>query len=136
MKNNLIFCHNHGAVSVVPKKNFFCQNHGVVNVVAISRQPFFFQDHGVVNVVLKWKKKIFVRITYVVNVVATYIKKFLRTAFLIEHLRWLLLHFFLKMIENRFYDVPIIFFSPHVLGIAWCIKSDVYEFVVNCQVSK
>ena len=57
MKNNLIFCHNHGAVSVVAKQYFFGQNHGVVNVVAIGRKLllffFLFHNHGVVNVVLK-----------------------------------------------------------------------------------
>ena len=75
--------------------------------------------------------------------------KFLRTQFLTEHLRWLLLHlqwlllyFFKKVLFNESYLTAIsqlvrrtnnFFFSTHCLMYKKS-NSFVYKFVVNCQV--
>ena len=65
--------------------------------------------------------------------------KFLRTSFLTEHIRWLLLYLFLKKVLLKRYFAALLwltntfFFSTHRLMF---IRSNsfVYKFVVNCQV--
>ena len=71
--------------------------------------------------------------------------KFLRTQFLTEHLRWLLLHlqwlllyFFKKVLFNSYFATLLwrtnnFFFSTHRLMYKMS-NSFVYIFVVNCQV--
>ena len=70
-----------------------------------------------------------------IGVFSCEICEILRTLFLTEHLRWLLLSFFKKVLFNESYltaisqpcyDVLIIFSSRHIV---WCIKSRTRLFI-------